>query len=40
MLENNKNGSFFYAATNLVYGLEEALDMLMEEGLDNVLQDM
>ena len=37
MLENNKNGFFpFTPATNLVYGLEEALDMLMEEGLDNV----
>ena len=37
MLENNKNGFFpFTPATNLVYGLEEALDMLMEEGLDNI----
>ena len=37
MLENNKNGFFpFTPATNLVYGLEEALDMLLEEGLDNV----
>ena len=37
MLENNKNGFFpFTPATNLVYGLEEALDMLIEEGLDNV----
>jgi len=33
----NKNGFFPYTpATNLLYGLSEALDMLAEEGLDNV----
>ncbi|MDA0870197.1 MAG: aminotransferase class V-fold PLP-dependent enzyme [Proteobacteria bacterium] len=37
MLENNKTGLYPYTpATNLIYGLDEALDMLMEEGLDNV----
>ena len=37
MLKNNKNGFFPYTpATNLLYGLNEALDMLDEEGLDRV----
>jgi alanine-glyoxylate transaminase/serine-glyoxylate transaminase/serine-pyruvate transaminase len=37
ILEANKNGFFPYTpATNLLYGLAEALDMLMEEGLPNV----
>ena len=37
MLEPNKSGFFPYTpATNLLYGLEEALKMLFEEGLDNV----
>ena len=37
MLANNANGYFPYTpATNLLYGLDQALDMLMEEGLDNV----
>ncbi len=37
MLANNKNGFFPYTpATNLLYGLAEAIDMLHEEGLDNV----
>ena len=37
MLNSNKNGYFpFTPATNLLYGLAEALDMLHEEGLDNV----
>ena len=37
MLENNKTGFYPYTpATTLIYGLDEALDMLMEEGLDNV----
>jgi alanine-glyoxylate transaminase/serine-glyoxylate transaminase/serine-pyruvate transaminase len=37
MLANGKNGFFPYTpATNLLYGLREALDMLFEEGLDNV----
>ena len=35
MIENNKNGFFpFTPATNLVYGLDEAINMLLEEGLD------
>lgn len=35
--KQNKNGSWPYTpATNLLYGLREALKMLMEEGLDNV----
>ncbi len=39
MLENNKNGFFPYTpATNLVFGLDEALNMLMEEGLENVFK--
>src|SRR5262252_1595959 len=37
MLANNKTGYFPYApATNLLYGLHEALKMLSEEGLANV----
>ena len=37
MLANNARGYFPYTpATNLLYGLDEALDMLAEEGLDNV----
>jgi len=39
MLANNKNGFFPYTpATNLLYGLREALQMLMEEGLDEVFR--
>jgi len=37
MLNQNANGYFPYTpATNLLFGLDEALDMLCEEGLDNV----
>ena len=37
MLSNNAKGFFPYTpATNLLYGLNEAIDMLLEEGLDNV----
>jgi len=37
MLANNKSGFFPYTpATNLLYGLHEALAMLQEEGLPNV----
>lgn len=37
MVEINKTGYFPYTpATNLLYGLHEALEMLFEEGLDNV----
>jgi len=37
MLSNNANGFFPYTpATNLLYGLREALRMLSEEGLQNV----
>ncbi|TFZ60288.1 aminotransferase class V-fold PLP-dependent enzyme [Methylorubrum sp. Q1] len=37
MLKPNANGYFPYTpATNLLYGLREAVAMLMEEGLDNV----
>ncbi len=37
ILENNKRGFWHYTpATNLLYGLSVALDMLLEEGLDNV----
>ncbi len=37
MIANNKNGYFPYTpATNLLYGLAEAVDMLHEEGLDRV----
>src|SRR6202008_4529833 len=39
MLAANKNGFFPYTpATNLLYGLREALCMLQEEGLDNVFK--
>jgi alanine-glyoxylate transaminase/serine-glyoxylate transaminase/serine-pyruvate transaminase len=38
MLGPNRSGFFPYTpATNLLYGLREALHMLEEEGLDNVL---
>ncbi len=37
MIANGKGGYFPYTpATNLLYGLAEAIDMLNEEGLDNV----
>lgn len=37
MIPHNKNGYFPYTpATNLLYGLAEAIDMLHEEGLDRV----
>jgi alanine-glyoxylate transaminase/serine-glyoxylate transaminase/serine-pyruvate transaminase len=37
MLAHNRNGFFPYTpATNLLYGLDAALDMLSEEGLDNI----
>jgi alanine-glyoxylate transaminase/serine-glyoxylate transaminase/serine-pyruvate transaminase len=37
MLANMKDGSFPYTpATNLLYGLREAMNMLFEEGLDSV----
>jgi len=37
MIANNKNGFFPYTpATNILYGLAEAIDMLHEEGLDAV----
>jgi len=37
MIENNKKGYFPYTpATNLLYGLDESINMLMEEGLENV----
>ena len=37
MMANTQNGYFPYTpATNLLYGLREALAMLQEEGLDNV----
>ena len=37
MLSQNANGFFPYTpATNLIYGLKESLQMLGEEGLDNV----
>ncbi|MEH6651896.1 MAG: aminotransferase class V-fold PLP-dependent enzyme [Motiliproteus sp.] len=37
MLKLNVNGFFPYTpATNLLYGLKEAIDMLLEEGLDTV----
>jgi alanine-glyoxylate transaminase/serine-glyoxylate transaminase/serine-pyruvate transaminase len=37
IIEQNKSGSWPYTpATNLLYGLKEAIKMLMEEGLDNV----
>lgn len=37
MLQTNRNGFFPYSpATNLLYGLKEAIAMLQEEGLENV----
>ena len=37
MLENNKNGFYPYTpAISLLYGLDESINMLLEEGLDNV----
>ena len=37
MLSNNASGFFPYTpSTNLLYGLQEALNLLFEEGLDNV----
>ena len=37
MIKDNKAGFFPYTpATNLLYGLREAIHMLLEEGLDNV----
>jgi alanine-glyoxylate transaminase/serine-glyoxylate transaminase/serine-pyruvate transaminase len=37
MLEFNKTGYFPYTpSTNMLYGLHEALDMILGEGLDNV----
>jgi alanine-glyoxylate transaminase/serine-glyoxylate transaminase/serine-pyruvate transaminase len=37
MLDSNKTGYFPYTpATNMLYGLEVALDMFREEGMDNV----
>jgi len=39
MIDANKTGYYPYTpATTLIYGLEEALDMLAEEGLDNVFE--
>ena len=39
MLQANKGGAFPYTpATNLLYGLDEAIVMLQEEGLPNVFQ--
>lgn len=38
MLESNRNGYFPYTpATNLLYGLDEALNLLLDEGMDNVI---
>lgn len=38
-IEANKSGSFPYTpATNLLYGLKEAINMLHEEGLNNVFK--
>lgn len=37
MLNTNRNGFFPYTpATNLLYGLKESLEMLREEGLENI----
>jgi len=37
MITNNKSGFFPYTpATNMLFGLREALLMMQEEGLDNV----
>ncbi len=39
MLAANKNGAFPYTpATNLLYGLDEAITILQEEGLENVFR--
>ena len=39
MIENNKKGFFPYTpATNLLYGLDEAINILTEEGLENVFE--
>jgi len=39
MLENNKNGFYPYTpAVNLLYALNEAVDILLEEGLENVFK--
>ena len=39
ILEANKNGFWPYTPpTNLIYGLSEACDMLLEEGLENVFK--
>jgi len=39
MLENNKSGFYPYTpAVNLLYGLNQAVDMLLEEGLENVFK--
>src|SRR4029077_17040656 len=39
IIANNKSGFFPYTpATNLLYGLREALRMLQEEGLENVFR--
>ncbi len=39
MLGPNKTGYFPYTpATNMLYGLNEAIDMLHEEGLENVFE--
>jgi alanine-glyoxylate transaminase/serine-glyoxylate transaminase/serine-pyruvate transaminase len=39
MLDNNKNGFYPYTpAVNLLYALNEAVDMLLEEGLENVFK--
>lgn len=38
MLENNQRGYFPYTpATNLLYGLDEALNLLQREGMENVI---
>ena len=38
MLENNERGYYPYTpATNLLYGLDEALNLLHSEGMDNVI---
>ena len=37
MIENNKNGFYPYTpAVNLLYGLNESINMLLEEGLENI----
>ncbi|GAK32680.1 serine--glyoxylate aminotransferase [Iodidimonas nitroreducens] len=39
ILDANQSGFYVYTpATNLLYGLREAVDMLLEEGLQNVFQ--